>query len=191
MVALTFDDGFAQLEDHVFPALARHRLPATVFLVAQTLTPQGQPVDWVDTPPDWALETLTVDQVLAAAEQGVDFQSHTWSHPRLTELDGDECRAEMTRSRELLGDLLHRSVDYVAYPRGLHDEPTRRAAADAGYTRSFALPEAREEPGPHAVPRVGVWPGNGTLSLRAKTMPEYLPVRHSAVFPALRRLARR
>ena len=44
MVALTFDDGFAQLEEHVFPALARHRLPATVFLVAATLTPEGQAV---------------------------------------------------------------------------------------------------------------------------------------------------
>jgi peptidoglycan/xylan/chitin deacetylase (PgdA/CDA1 family) len=191
MVALTFDDGFAQLEEHVFPALARHRLPATVFLVAATLTPEGQPVDWVDTPPEWPLETLTVDQVLAAAEQGVDLQSHTWSHPRLTDLDADACRAEMSRSRELLSDLLHRSVDHVAYPRGLHDEQARRAAQDAGYTHGFALPESREEPGPYAVPRVGVWPGNGRPALRVKTMPEYLPVRHSPVFPALRSVARR
>lgn len=191
MVALTFDDGFAQLEEHVFPALARHGLPATVFLVAATLTPQGQQVDWVDTPPDGPLETLTVDQVLAAAEQGVDMQSHTWSHPRLTELDEDAVRAEMRGSRELLADLLHRSVDHVAYPRGLHDEQARRASQAAGYAYSYALPVSHEEVGPHAVPRVGVWPGNQTRALRMKTMPEYLAVRHSPVFPALRKLAGR
>ena len=191
MVALTFDDGFAQLEEHVFPALARHGLPATVFLVAATLSPQGQPVDWVDTPPDWPLETLGVDQVLAAAEQGVDMQSHTWSHPRLTELDEDAVRAEMSRSRELLADLLHRDVDQVAYPRGLHDAQARRAAEAAGYTHAYALPQTHEEVGPHAVPRVGVWPGNQAMSLRAKTMPEYLALRHSPAFPALRKLARR
>src|ERR687893_300844 len=48
MAALTFDDGFAALHEHAMPVLARHRMPATVFLVAQTLTPAGQPVDWVD-----------------------------------------------------------------------------------------------------------------------------------------------
>src|SRR6478609_6517476 len=44
IVALTFDDGFAQLHTHVFPTLARFRLPATVFVVAATLTDQGHPV---------------------------------------------------------------------------------------------------------------------------------------------------
>lgn len=35
-VALTFDDGFASVHEHGWPLLARHRLPATVFLVART-----------------------------------------------------------------------------------------------------------------------------------------------------------
>ncbi len=192
MVALTFDDGFAQLQEHVFPALARHGLPATLFLVAATLTPEGHAVDWVDTPPpDRTLETLTVDQVLAAADQGVDIASHTWTHPQLPELDEDACRSELTSSRELLGDLLHRRVDHLAYPRGLHDAAARRLAAEAGYTHSFALPVEPEEIGPHSLPRVGVFPGNGTLTLRAKTHPRYLDARFSTAFPAVRRLVRR
>ena len=48
--ALTFDDGFSGLYEHVLPVLVREKLPATVFLVAETLTPGGRPVDWVDTP---------------------------------------------------------------------------------------------------------------------------------------------
>ena len=192
MVALTFDDGFQQLEEHVFPSLARHGLPATLFLVAATLTPEGQPVDWVDTPPpDRQLETLDVDAVLAARDQGIGIGSHTWSHPRLTELDEDDCLAEMTRSRELLGDLLHQRVDHLAYPRGLHDATARRSAERAGYTHSFTLPQTREDVGRHALPRVGIFPGNGSMAVRVKTQPSYVRARMSPVFPAVRSVARR
>lgn len=190
-VALTFDDGFAGLASHVFPRLARYRLPAVVFLVAQTLTEQGQPVDWVDTPPPWPLRTLTVEQVLEAKQAGVGFASHSWAHHDLTTLSEQECVEDLRRSRELLEDLLHEPVTQLAYPRGRHSEHVRRAARRAGYQRALSLPEQREPTGPYAVPRVGVFPGNGRLALWGKTAPGYLAVRHSRAFPVLRRLARR
>lgn len=191
MVALTFDDGFLQLRDHVFPALARHGLPATVFLVAATLTEEGQAVDWVDTPPPWELQTLDLADVRAAQHDGIRFASHSWSHHTLPDLDEDTLLTDLRRSREFLEDVLHEPVGELAYPRGQHSETVRRTAAAAGYAHSWSLPESREVVGPHALPRVGVFPGNGLMTLRGKTQPAYLPVRHSPVFPALRRLARR
>jgi peptidoglycan/xylan/chitin deacetylase (PgdA/CDA1 family) len=190
-VALTFDDGFAQLHDYVFPLLEKHSLPATVFLVVKTLTPEGHPVDWVDTTPPWPLETLTRSQVESARAAGVTFASHSWTHRTLTQLDEDECRHDLLMSREYLSDLVHAPVSHLAYPRGKHDAGVRRAAADAGYSHSFALPEAAEVVGPHSVPRVGIFPGNGVTTLRGKTQAAYLPVRHSRVFPAVRKLGRR
>ena len=56
VAAVTFDDGFADLEEYALPLLLRYRIPATVFLVAQTLTARGQPVDWVNNPPAYPLE---------------------------------------------------------------------------------------------------------------------------------------
>jgi peptidoglycan/xylan/chitin deacetylase (PgdA/CDA1 family) len=189
-IALTFDDGFRELEEHAFPVLRRCGLPATVFVVAETLTPAGRPVDWVDTPPPWPLQTLTVDQVLAARDAGVRIASHSWAHHDLTTLGEQECARDLRESRELLEDLLGEPVPYLAYPRGRHDAVVRRAAASAGFRFSFALPEQREPTGPHAVPRVGVYPGNGVRGLRVKTARPYLPVRHSPVYPALQRLGR-
>ncbi len=191
MVALTFDDGFAQLHDHVFPTLARHGLPATVFVVAATLTPEGQPVDWVDTPPAWPLRTLSLDALEAARGQGVAVGSHSWAHRTLTGLDEETLCEDLNDSRELLEDLLHEKVPHLAYPRGRHDRDVRRAAARAGYAYAFSLPETREAVGRHAIPRVGVYPGNGVLTLRGKTRPEYLALRRSQAFPAVRRVARR
>ncbi|MGZ6792817.1 MAG: polysaccharide deacetylase family protein, partial [Mycobacteriales bacterium] len=81
--ALTFDDGFASVLEHALPVLQQYRLPATVFLVAQTLAPQGQPVDWVDTPPPYPMRTLTRDEVLRLQDAGVAFGSHSWRHADL------------------------------------------------------------------------------------------------------------
>jgi len=144
--ALTFDDGFAELQEHALPVLQRHRLPATVFLVAQTLSPGGQPVDWVDTPGDAPLRTLTLEQVREMQDAGVAFESHSWAHRDLTQLGPDACVRDLADSRALLSDLLGRQVSMLAYPRGRHDAVVRTAAERAGYAHCFALPERAEAP---------------------------------------------
>jgi peptidoglycan/xylan/chitin deacetylase (PgdA/CDA1 family) len=189
--ALTFDDGFAALHRYVLPVLTQHSLPATVFLVAQTLTPAGRMVDWVDTPGTEPLTTLTRDQVLEMQEAGVDFQSHSWAHRDLTRLSWDECVTDLRDSREFLSDLLGRRVTLLAYPRGLHDADVRKAAEVAGYTHAFALPETAEQPGDFAVPRVGIYRGNGLAAVRVKAARSYLRVRTSESIARQARRAKR
>lgn len=190
-VALTFDDGFASVYEHALGVLRRHRLPATVFLVAQTLAPQGQAVDWVRCNlPAVPLRTLTRDQVLEMQDVGIDFQSHSWAHRDLPELDPDTCERDLRDSRELLEDLLGRPVPSLAYPRGLHDEKVRAAAARAGYRHAFALPERAERAGPYAVPRVGVQGRNSLAKLRLKCARSYLPLRHHKALQTLRPVQR-
>lgn len=188
LTALTFDDGFVSLYEHALTILERYRLPATVFLVAETLTPQGRIVDWVDSPPRHPLRTLSTEQVLEMRERGVRFASHSWAHHDLTMLSEDECRRDLRNSRELLEDLLGEPVRHLAYPRGRHSEHVRRATATAGYTHGFALPESREVSGPLAVARAGVFPPNGRRSLRLKSQPRYVQFRTSRLFPAVRSL---
>jgi peptidoglycan/xylan/chitin deacetylase (PgdA/CDA1 family) len=189
LTALTFDDGFVSLYEHALTILERYRLPATVFLVAETLTPQGRAVDWVDTPPRHTLRTLDTAQVLEMRDRGVRFASHSWAHHDLTKLSEEECRRDLRESRELLEEVLGEPVRYLAYPRGRHREHVRRATAAAGYTHGFALPESREAVGPMAVPRAGVFPPNGRVALRIKSQRRYVQVRTSRVFPAARSLA--
>lgn len=189
-VALTFDDGFSSLYRHAWPLLARHRLPATVFLVAATLAPGGQEVDWVATAPPWRLTTLDAGQVGEMRKAGVTFGSHSLHHADLTELGFEQCVTDLRTSRELLEGVLGCPVRLLAYPRGRHDAQVRAAAAAAGYSYAFALPERRETPDRYAVPRVGVHRGNGVATLATKTSAPYLRLRTSPGYPLLQHAAR-
>jgi peptidoglycan/xylan/chitin deacetylase (PgdA/CDA1 family) len=180
--AVTFDDGFAGLYAHALPSLVRHSVPSTVFLVAETLTPQGRAVDWAPS----GSGTLSADQVLEMAERGVRFGSHSYSHHDLTELSDGELERDLRDSRTLLEDLLHTPIPFLAYPGGRHDERVRASARLAGYTHAFTLPDRPEPPGPYAVPRAGVYPGNGPAALRIKSSRWYLNLRTTKAFPALR-----
>ena len=184
--AITFDDGFRSVLTHALPALRRHGLPATVFVVAETLTAAGREVDWVDTPPAWPLETLQREELLELQAAGVSVGSHSYSHRILPDLGEDECEGELRASREVLEELVGGAVPFLAYPRGLHDGKVRRAAHAAGFANSFTLPEGPETVGAQAVPRVGVYPGAGTRALRLKTARCYLPLRTGRAYPWLR-----
>jgi peptidoglycan/xylan/chitin deacetylase (PgdA/CDA1 family) len=185
--AISVDDGFVDNLETAAPVLARWQLPWTLFVVAQTLAPTGQAVDWVDTPPPWTLRTLSADQVLELHRDGVHVGSHSWAHRDLTQLEYTECVRDLRDSRELLEDLLRTRVRLLAYPRGRHNAMVRRAAAAAGYAHALALPQQHEVPGRYAVPRVGVFPGNTLATLRLKSSRAYLPLRTHPAFPAARR----
>lgn len=188
--AITFDDGWRGVHDHAWPALRRHGLPFTVFVVADTLADPDRVVDWVIDPPDRPLEILTVDQIRAMHDDGVEMASHSMRHADLTTLGYEECTRDLRESRVMLEDLLEARVRTLAYPSGRHDEVVRRAAEAAGYEAAFTLPERREDVGRFAIPRVGVYSGNTTRTLRVKTSARYLDARLHPAHEVVRRLRR-
>ena len=167
-VALTFDDGFAGVFDFALPILRRFGFPFAVFVVTRTLTDPDAPVDWIDQPPDPPPTTMTLEQLLELRESGATIASHSHTHRVLPALTEAECLEDLRTSREVLESLLGRPVPHVAYPRGLHDAKVRRAAARAGFTAGFSLPNGRETARPFAVPRVGIYRGNSMLAFRLK-----------------------
>jgi peptidoglycan/xylan/chitin deacetylase (PgdA/CDA1 family) len=186
MSSVTFDDGLASLYTHAWPVLEQHRIPATIFLVAKTLTPEGKAVDWIDNPPAHKLETLALDQILEMQDGGIEFGSHSHAHADLTGLSEKECEQDLRSSRELLADLLGRPVTLLAYPRGLHNEMVHRAARRAGFEFGFGTSKPPPNRGSLAIPRVGVYPSNGLISLQIKSSRWYPAIRTSRALGRLR-----
>jgi peptidoglycan/xylan/chitin deacetylase (PgdA/CDA1 family) len=125
---------------------------------------------------------------------GVTFESHSLCHADLTGMSYDECVRDLATSRDLLSSILGREVRMLAYPRGRHNGVVRSAARRAGYTHAFTLPETREPVGPLAIPRVGIYRGNGMTRVRLKSAGPYLRLRTGAGYraaAATRRAVRR
>jgi peptidoglycan/xylan/chitin deacetylase (PgdA/CDA1 family) len=190
--ALTFDDGYGGMVRHALPELARLGLPATLFVVTGALDGSVRPEDWIR-PGDLAgtsPDVVGLGDVQALAAAGWTFGSHSHTHRDLTELSEQECFDDLRASRTVLEDAIGRAVNWIAYPGGRHAPHVRRAARRAGFGYGLGLPETRERPERMAIPRVGIYRGDGVRSLRAKLSPWYLPFRTSPAFPVAQRVVR-
>jgi peptidoglycan/xylan/chitin deacetylase (PgdA/CDA1 family) len=154
-VALTFDDGYENFHEYAWPVLDRYGFRAMVYLIADLI---GQPSAWFArdgraTPP--LMDAARIRQLRRA---GVDFGSHGASHVKLAEQDEDRIRAEATRSKNVLEDLLGEAVDHFCYPYGSYDLRALQAVADAGYRSATTCVRAPACPGDDvlALPRKAI-----------------------------------
>lgn len=105
-VVITFDDGFRDCYDRAFPVLIAHNFSATVFLatsfVNRTLFNGKACLNW--------------NQIAEMSEKGIQFGSHTHSHPRLWDLTRPQIAEELLQSKQLLEEKLGCEVDAFSYP---------------------------------------------------------------------------
>jgi peptidoglycan/xylan/chitin deacetylase (PgdA/CDA1 family) len=118
-VAITFDDGRADNFSNALPALVSRGMSATFFVITGRVGTRGY-ASW--------------DQLRAMRDAGMSIQSHTHTHPFLSELPSAAARGELERSRELLDRELGQETTTLALPNG--DAPrgwTRGDYEAAGY----------------------------------------------------------
>lgn len=180
--AVTFDDGYRSVYDVAFPELARHSVPATVF-VSLGVEP---PAAGGRLAPMEGRERLSWAEMREMAAHGVEFGSHTFGHPDLTRLGPSELEREVRDSRRALEDALGRPVRSFAYPFGRFDRPSRDLAAsvyEAAVSDRLGLARRRDDR--HALPRVDTYYLRGERALLTLTKGRL------AVYLALRNAPRR
>jgi len=153
--ALTFDDGYDDLDHDVAPVLARHGFVATVFVVAGRL---GGTTDWSAAGGEPERRLLPAEALRRLDGRVFRFESHSLTHPVLTRLAPADAREEISGSRRALEDVLGRPVRAFAYPHGAFDDATEARVRDAGYAAV-----ATTVPGPNP-------PGTSAFRLRRVTL---------------------
>lgn len=156
-VALTFDDGFANLADDAFPLLAAHALPCTVFVVSEQV---GRDNAWggVHSHAVPTLPLLDWDALGAAQTQGVTIGAHTRTHPHLSQRDSAARADELDGCLTTIQSRLGARPSTFAYPFG--DVPPDAAALVAprftvACTTLHRLVVAGDRA--HAIPRLDAW----------------------------------
>ncbi len=76
---------------------------------------------------------ITWDQAREMDRCGVRIESHTVSHPILTNVGPDRLRSEVEDSKKILSDRLGRTPRHFCYPNGSFDDSVRNAVVQAGY----------------------------------------------------------
>lgn len=108
-VAITFDDGTRSQFDHALPALLERGMTATFFVTT----------DWVGRP-----GYMSWGELRHLVECGMSVQSHSRSHPFLSECDAEQLRRELAGSKAVLDDELGQVTEQIGLPGG--DAPARR-----------------------------------------------------------------
>lgn len=177
LVALTFDDGYADFLDQALPLLRAYECTATVFVVAGLC---GGTNEWDERGPRRPL--LTDDGVRAVAEAGMEVGSHGLRHRALAEDVAPEVlRAEVRESRDRLRELTGRPPAGYCYPYGTVGPRAMAEVSAAGYEYACAI-----DPGPltgvFALPRIHVGENDTAPRLLAKRLLH--PVRRRPVAQA-------
>lgn len=129
-VAVTLDDGFRDNYEAALPVLARLGIPATVFLTVGYIGTASLPTL---TRTDFMARPLSWDQVREMRGRGIEFGSHTMTHPMLSRIPAEDARREIADGKRLMEELLAEPVSLFCYPRGDHDVTVRRLVREVGY----------------------------------------------------------
>jgi len=126
-VVLTFDDGFKNFYTEAYPILDTHGFTATVFLVTDHC---GRFNDWAGNPKDFPRsELLSWEEIRELCDAGVEFGSHTRTHPDLMSISPSSLENEIAGSKASLDDELGVETVSFAYPFGRKDDRVKRTAA--------------------------------------------------------------
>lgn len=133
-VVLTFDDGHKSHYTEVFPLLKKYGYQATFFVYTNVIAEKSE-------------KQLTWDDLRVMRQSGMDIESHTKSHPHLTQILKDESQQaylkrlslELQDSKLILEKHLQQKVDLLAYPYGWYNKTIETLAVQAGYRGIFTV----------------------------------------------------
>jgi peptidoglycan/xylan/chitin deacetylase (PgdA/CDA1 family) len=122
LVAITFDDGYRDFYPHAFPILRRYGFTAVIYLATSRIRNTPEVYE--------GAEYFCWDEVREMHAAGIQFGSHTVTHPDMRSLTPEQIDYELGSSKEKIESELGVSVNSFAFPYAFPEE-------DTGFVRYF------------------------------------------------------
>ncbi|MGB2628848.1 MAG: polysaccharide deacetylase family protein [Candidatus Acidiferrum sp.] len=172
-VVITFDDGYRDLFTDGLAILKQCRFTATIFLATDRIRDTPMRFEGVD--------YLTWRDVRELQKEGMNFGSHTVTHPDLRSLELEQIDYELGYSKEVIEQKLGVAVESFSYPFPFPEEDHDfiRFLGDTLQNQGFRngvsniIGRAHRESNPYFLPRLGVNSWDRAELLEAKVQGGY------------------
>jgi peptidoglycan/xylan/chitin deacetylase (PgdA/CDA1 family) len=119
-IVLTFDDGYKDAYTVAFPLLKKYGFTGTFFVFTKPVDEENR-------------DYLSWREIELMSAAGMEFGSHSYSHPDLKGKPVKFTAREIVDSRGQIEAHINRPVRFFCYPSGSYDKKVARAVKDAGY----------------------------------------------------------
>jgi len=132
-VLITFDDGYQDIYQYVFPVMLEFGFPALVGIITNYI---GKYNAW-DVGFGRKKMHLSKNEIVELRRYNFFFASHSSTHPDLTLISDRDVKNEFEISKNMLEDVLGKEVKYVIYPFGRVNKRVRDIAQGVGFNAGF------------------------------------------------------
>lgn len=127
-IVLTFDDGFQNFYTIALPILKELDFTATVFLITGFC---GKYNDWTGNLAGLERsELMDWNEIKECRKHGIEFGSHTQTHPDLTKISIEKAKQEIIGSKSKIEEKLGIEVADFAYPYGKYNQAVKNITGD-------------------------------------------------------------
>jgi len=117
-IIITFDDGYRDAYTNAFPILKKYNFTGVFYIIIDSV---GKP------------EYLTWEMIKEMKNAGMQFGSHTLTHPDLRNISASDLDFQLRKSKEKLDKELGQSTTDFCYPAGKYNEDAITALKNIGY----------------------------------------------------------
>lgn len=144
-VCITFDDGYADNYEIVYPIMKKFGFPWTIFVITNDVGKSGR---------------VTWKQLKEMQASGVTVANHTFSHPQMTYIPAKTQREEVALTQQALAEHLGLENTYFCYPYGLYNDTLKGILQENGITLAVTMDPGRVHVGDDPLTVRRIWIGN-------------------------------
>lgn len=134
-IILTFDDGYKDNFELLFPLLKKYNMKAVIYMVSHLEDNRWD----IEETGEKRFELMNSNQILEMHKSGlVEFGGHTMHHVKLNRLSSEKQKEEIEGNKIYLEKLLNEQLVSFAYPFGFFNDESKKIVKELGYDYGIA-----------------------------------------------------